>query len=128
MNPIERIEKQYTKKEFPPFGVGDRIRVVLKVIEGDKERLQVFEGDVIARRGRNTNETITVRKISYGVGVERVFPLQSPFIEDIQVVRRGSVRRAKLYYLREKKGKETKIKEKTQTRENKKVGKNQEAK
>ncbi len=125
MNPIERIERQYTKKEFPPFGVGDRVKVILKVIEGDKQRLQVFEGDVIARRGRNTNETITVRKISYGVGVERVFPLQSPFIENIQVVRKGRVRRARLYYLREKKGKATKIKEKTsQNQKSRNAGKN----
>lgn len=108
---MERIEKQQVKKDIPPFNVGDTVRVMVKVIEGDKERIQVFEGNVIARKGRNNRETITVRKISYGVGVERIFPIHSPFIDNIKVVRRGRVRRAKLYYLREKKGKDTRIPE-----------------
>jgi len=112
MNPIERVERQQIQKNIPPFNVGDTVQVFVKVVEGDRERIQVFEGNVIARRGRNTRETITVRKVSYGVGVERIFPIYSPFIEDIKVVRKGRVRRAKLYYLRKKKGRETRIEEK----------------
>lgn len=109
---IERIEKQQIQKSIPPFNIGDTVQVFVKVIEGDRERTQVFEGNVIARRGRNTRETITVRKIAYGVGVERIFPIYSPFVQDIKVIRQGRVRRAKLYYLREKKGRNMRIEEK----------------
>ncbi len=114
MDFISVIEEGY-KKEVPPFNVGDTVRVYTKVIEGDKERLQPFEGVVIAKRGGGTRATFMVRKISFGVGVERIFPLYSPSIDRIEVVRRGSVRRAKLYYLRHKKGKAAKIKEKERT-------------
>lgn len=112
MNPIERVERQQIQKSIPPFNVGDTVQVFVKVVEGDRERTQVFEGNVIARRGRNTRETVTVRKVSYGVGVERIFPIYSPSVQDIKVIRRGRVRRAKLYYLRKKKGRETRIEEK----------------
>lgn len=112
MNPIERIERQQMQKTITPFNIGDLIQVSVKVIEGDRERIQLFEGNVIARRGRNNRATITVRKISYGVGVERVFPLYSPFVEKIKVVKSSSVRRAKLYYIRKKKGRAMRIPEK----------------
>ena len=109
---IERIEKQQIQKRIPPFNIGDTVQVFVKVVEGDRERTQVFEGNVIARRGRNTRETITVRKIAYGVGVERIFPIYSPVVQDIKVIRQGRVRRAKLYYLRGKKGRNMRIEEK----------------
>lgn len=109
---IRVVEEPYLKKELPEFSPGDTVRVSLKVQEGDKERLQVFEGVVIRRRGGGTRSTFTVRKVSYGVGVERTFPLHSPFIERIVVVRKGSVRRAKLYYLRSLKGKAARVKRK----------------
>ena len=115
MNPIiESIERSYQrdKKEIPAFGPGDTLRVAVKVREGDKERLQAFEGVVIARKGEGVSKTFTVRKISNGVGVERIFPLHSPMLESVSVVRRGRVRRAKLFYLRELTGKATRIKEK----------------
>jgi large subunit ribosomal protein L19 len=112
MNTIERIEKQMAQKDIPPFNIGDTVQVFVKVIEGDRERTQVFEGNVIARRGRNNRETITVRKISYGVGVERIFPVCSPSVQNIKVMRQGRVRRAKLYYLRGKKGRTMRIEEK----------------
>jgi large subunit ribosomal protein L19 len=111
MDAISRIEKEQMKKEIPSFRIGDTVRVQVKVIEGNRERLQAFEGIVIARRGKNNRETITVRKVSYGVGVERVFPLHSPFIEGIHVVREGHVRRAKLYYLRGLKGRSARVAE-----------------
>lgn len=110
MNLINAIEEGY-KKEIPLFRVGDMVKVFVKVVEGDKERIQPFEGIVISRRGSNIRETFMVRKVSYGIGVERIFPLHSPVIDRIEVLKRGSVRRAKLYYLREKKGKAAKIKE-----------------
>ncbi|MBI4684182.1 MAG: 50S ribosomal protein L19 [Nitrospirae bacterium] len=110
MNLINAVEQGYMK-EMSAFNVGDTVKVSVKVVEGDKERLQPFEGVVIARRGSGTRETFMVRKISFGVGVERIFPLYSPSIEKIEVIKHGSVRRAKLYYLRGKKGKATKIKE-----------------
>ncbi len=100
------------KKEIPSFRIGDTIRVGIKVIEGDKERLQPFEGIVIARKGTGTREMFTMRKISYGVGVERIFPLYSPMIDSFEVIKEGRVRKAKLYYLRGKKGKAAKVKEK----------------
>lgn len=112
MDAIKMIEESY-KKKIAPFRIGDTIRVSMKIKEGEKERLQTFEGAVIARRGSGTRETFTVRKISYGIGVEKIFPIQSPLIETVRVVKRGVVRRAKLYYLRDKSGKAAKIKEKS---------------
>lgn len=99
------------KKKIPPFGPGDTLKVSIKVIEGEKKRIQHFEGTVISIRGKGIGKTFTLRRISYGVGVERTFPLYSPFIQKIEVTRQGKVRRAKLYYLRQRKGKATKIKE-----------------
>ena len=112
MNPIELIEKEQMKDNLPDFGPGDTVRVHVIVSEGGRERIQVFEGVVLARKGGGINETFTVRRVSYGVGVERVFPLHSPMIANIEVVRRGKVRRAKLYYLRGLRGKAARIKEK----------------
>src|SRR3989338_9128451 len=109
---IDAIEAQYLKKDIPRFDIGDTIDVQLKIVEEGKARVQSFEGIVIARRGSGIRETMTIRKISYGEGVERVFPLHSPAIERIVVVKRGDVRRAKLYYLKKKVGKETKVEEK----------------
>ncbi len=111
MNFVGVVEEGF-KKEIPAFEVGDTVRVYTKVVEGDKERLQPFEGVVIARKGGGARETFMVRKVSFGVGVERIFPLHSPSIDRIRLVRKGAVRRAKLYYLRGKKGKSAKIKEK----------------
>jgi large subunit ribosomal protein L19 len=105
------VEESY-KKEMTEFNIGDTVRVSVKVVEGDKERIQPYDGVVIARHGGSTRETFIVRKISFGVGVERIFPLLSPNIDKIEVLKRGSVRRAKLYYLRGKKGKAAKVKEK----------------
>ncbi len=115
MDAIKVIEEGY-KKEIPPFRVGDTISVSMKIREGEKERVQVFTGICIGRRGSGTRETFMVRKISYGIGVEKVFPVNSPLIEQIKVIRYGDVRRAKLYYLRGKKGKAAKVKEKTLVR------------
>ena len=112
MDLIAELNKQELARELPQVSVGDTVRVHVKVKEGSRERIQVFEGIVIARKHGGIGETITVRRISYGVGVEKVFPLHSPSIETIQVVRRGVVRRAKLYYLRGRVGKRAKIKEK----------------
>src|SRR3989338_1107333 len=113
MNPvINMIEKEQHKKGIPQFRVGDTLKVHLKIVEGEKERIQVVEGIVISKKGRGTRETFTIRKISYGTGVERKFPLHSPSIDKIQVVKSGYVRRAKLYYLRGKKGKAARIEEK----------------
>jgi large subunit ribosomal protein L19 len=107
------IETQKTwLRDIPPFRAGDTLRVNVRVKEGDKERLQAFEGVCIARRGSGVSESFTVRKISNGVGVERIFPVHSPMISDVAVLRRGRVRRAKLYYLRQLTGKATRIKEK----------------
>jgi len=111
MDLIKVVEEGY-KKEVPPFNPGDTVRVYVKVVEGDKERLQPYEGIVIARKGSGARETFMVRKMSFGVGVERIFPVHSPSLDRIEVLKRGDVRRAKLYYLREKKGKDAKIKEK----------------
>ena len=105
------IEKNMPEKEAPSVTVGDTVRVHLKVKEGNRERIQVFEGTVIAKKHGGINETFTVRRISYGVGVEKVFPLYSPVIEKVETVRRGKVRRAKLYYLRDRVGKAAKVKE-----------------
>ena len=106
------VEKPALRKDVPSFAPGDSVRVHVKVREGEKERIQVFAGVVIARRGGGARETFTVRKISSGIGVERIFPLHSPVIDKIEVDRKGAVRRAKLYYLRERKGKAARISEK----------------
>ena len=110
-NVIDAINKENVKENIPEFSVGDTVKVMVKVIEGDKERLQAFEGTVIARKHGGISETFTVRRLSYGVGVEKTFPINSPKVADIIVVRKGSVRRAKLYYLRERTGKAAKVKE-----------------
>jgi large subunit ribosomal protein L19 len=107
------LEKASLKSDLPTFSPGDSVRVHVKVREGEKERIQMFAGVVIARRGGGSRETFTVRKISGGVGVERIFPLHSPIIDRIEVERKGAVRRAKLYYLRARKGKAARIDEKT---------------
>ena len=112
MNIIEILEKEQLKKDIPQFGPGDTVKVHAKIVEGDRERIQVFEGVVIGRQGTGVREMFTVRRISYGIGVERMFPVHSPRIDKIQVVRRGAVRRAKLYYLRKLTGKAARIKEK----------------
>lgn len=108
---IDAINQENLKSSIPAFNVGDTVKVMIKVIEGDKERLQAFEGIVIAKRHGGISETFTVRRLSYGVGVEKTFPIHSPKVADIQVVRRGKVRRAKLYYLRARTGKAAKVKE-----------------
>ena len=111
MNLIQEITKEQLRKDLPNFRPGDTLKVHVKVIEGSRERIQLFEGVVIKRRGGGISETFTVRKISYGVGVERTFPLHTPKIEKIEVARRGKVRRAKLYYLRSLRGKAARIQE-----------------
>ena len=111
MDLINQVEKDYLKEQVPNFSPGDTVRVHLKVTEGSRERIQVFEGVVIKRRGSGLGESFTVRRISYGVGVERVFPLHSPKIERVEVLRRGRVRRAKLYYVRGLRGRAARIKE-----------------
>lgn len=108
---IEAINKENLKPSVPEFAVGDTVKVMIKVIEGDRERLQAFEGIVIARKHGGISETFTVRRVSFGVGVEKTFPIHSPKVADIIVVRKGKVRRAKLYYLRERTGKAAKVKE-----------------
>ena len=111
MDKMKLIESEYLKKDIPAFNVGDTVRVMVKITEADKVRLHPFEGIVIARRGSGTKDNFTVRKVSYGEGIERVFPVHSPSIERIEVIRSGKVQRAKLYYLRGKVGKRaTKIK------------------
>ena len=112
MHPFIETQKEYMRTDLPPFRPGDTLRVNVRVREGDKERLQAFEGVCIARRGSGVSETFTVRKVSNGVGVERIFPVHSPMIGGITVVRRGQVRRAKLYYLRNVSGKSARIREK----------------
>lgn len=117
MNPIVKdLEKQYLDKELPELNPGDTVKVFVRIVEGNKERTQAFEGIIIKKRGSGVGKTITVRKTFQGVGVERVFPVFSPRIEKISVLRRGDVRRAKLYYLRELSGKATRIKEKIEKR------------
>jgi large subunit ribosomal protein L19 len=113
VNTIEEIEAAQLREDIPDFGPGDTVRVHVRVVEGNRERVQMFEGVVIARKGGSgVRSTFTVRKISFGVGVERIFPLHAPIIQEIEVIRRGDVRRAKLYYLRDRVGKATRIKEK----------------
>jgi large subunit ribosomal protein L19 len=111
MNAVNALEKNELRTDLPDFQVGDTARVHVKIKEGDKERIQVFEGIIIARKNGDLRSTFTVRKTSFGQGVERIFPLHSPVIEKIEVVRRGKVRRAKLYYLRNLRGKAARIKE-----------------
>jgi len=112
VNTLDQIEGAQLRDDIPDFGPGDTVRVHVRVIEGGRERTQAFEGVVIARKGGGIRETFTVRKISFGVGVERIFPVHAPIIQTIEVLRRGDVRRAKLYYLRNRVGKATRIKEK----------------
>ncbi len=112
MDIIRDIEKDNMRLDITPFRIGDQVKVHVKVVEGNKERIQVFEGVVTRRRRAGSSSTFTVRKVSYGVGVERVFPLHSPMLSKVEVAREGRVRRAKLYYLRERSGKAAKIKEK----------------
>ena len=111
MNDLQAVESAHVRDDIPPFRAGDTVRVHVRVMEGGRERIQVFEGVVIARRGSGPRATFTVRKISFGVGVERVFPVNAPIIAKIEVIRRGDVRRAKLYYLRDRVGKAARIKE-----------------
>ena len=108
---IKAVEADYLKEQTAPLMIGDYVKVHFKVIEGSRERIQIFEGTVIGKRGAGLCETFTVRRISYGVGVERVFPVHSPNVKDVQVVRYGKVRRSKLYYLRDRVGKAAKVKE-----------------
>lgn len=112
MNIIQRIEQQQINPELPFFTVGDRVKVHYRIIEGNKERIQVFEGDIIRRHGAANRETFTVRKLSSGIGVERTFPVHSPKIDKVDVMRHGAVRRAKLYFLRNKVGKAARLREK----------------
>ena len=112
MNRLDVVEQARMRDDIPDFRPGDNVKVHVRVIEGTRSRIQVFEGVVIARQGGGLRETFTVRKISFGVGVERIFPVHSPIVEQIEVTRRGKVRRAKLYYLRERQGKKARIKEK----------------
>jgi large subunit ribosomal protein L19 len=112
MKSTDLVDNQYLRTDIPQFGPGDEVKVHVKVIEGNKERVQIFQGNVIAISGSGVAETYKVRKVSYGVGVERTFPLHTPTVAKVEVVRRGDVRRAKLYYLRERSGKSAKIKEK----------------
>ena len=111
MNKIQQVEQKYLKKEIPTFAVGDTVKVSVRIAEGEKGRLQAFEGQVIARKGSGTRESFTVRRISYGEGVERTFPLHATSVERVEVIRLGKAKRAKLYYLRKKVGKESKIEE-----------------
>lgn len=111
MSQLLEVEQPYLKDNVPAFRAGDTVNVHVRVVEGNKERIQIFQGVVIARRGGGTRETFTVRKISGGIGVERVFPLHSPNIDQLEVIRRGKVRRAKLYYLRGLRGKAARIEE-----------------
>lgn len=112
MNYIKQFEENNLRKDIPHFNAGDTVKVHVKVREGEKQRIQIFQGVVIARKNGSLRETFTVRKISEGIGVERIFPINSPIIDKIDVVRKGKVRRAKLYYLRDKIGKQARIKEK----------------
>ena len=112
MKSTDLVDNQYIRTDVPDFASGDEVKVHVKVVEGNKEHVQVFQGTVIARQGSGVAETYTVRKLSYGVGVERTFPVHTPTVAKIEVVKRGDVRRAKLYYLRDRVGKAAKIKEK----------------
>ncbi|MDP9226176.1 MAG: 50S ribosomal protein L19 [Actinomycetota bacterium] len=111
MNPTDLVERPHLKSDLPEFRPGDTVRVSVRVVEGERERIQVFEGIVIRQRGSQLSRTFTVRKVSFGVGVERTFPLHSPMIAKIEIASHGDVRRAKLYYLRSRVGKKAKVKE-----------------
>ena len=111
MTIIDQIEKEQLRNDVPSFNIGDTVRVMVKVKEGEKERIQAYEGVVIAKKGSSVRETFTVRRVSFGIGVERTFPLHSPRIEKVIVVRKGKVRRAKIYYIRDLSGKAAKVKE-----------------
>lgn len=111
MNKLDQLESAYVRDDIPDFKAGDTVRVHVRVVEGGRERVQAYEGVVIARSGGGVNDTCTVRKISFGVGVERVFPVNAPIIQKIEVLRKGDVRRAKLYYVRDRVGKSARIKE-----------------
>ena len=111
MDLVKALSSQYMKEELPEMRVGDTVRVHVRIKEGSRERIQVFEGTIIARKGGGIGETITVRRISYGVGCEKVFPVHSPRVVSVETVRKGKVRRAKLYYLRDRFGKAAKVKE-----------------
>ena len=115
MNPTDLVERPYLRTDLPDFRPGDSVRVHVRVVEGERERVQIFEGVVIRRRGSRLSETFTVRKVSAGVGVERLFPVHSPTIASIELIRRGRVRRAKLYYLRALSGKAARIREKRES-------------
>jgi large subunit ribosomal protein L19 len=115
MNPTDLVERPYLRDDQPDFDPGDTVKVHVRVVEGERQRVQIFEGIVIRRRGSKLSATFTVRKMSFGVGVERTFPLHSPMIAKIERVSQGDVRRAKLYYLRDRIGKKAKVKEKRQT-------------
>ena len=112
MNNLEMVERASMRDDIPEFRPGDTVRVNVRVVEGGRERVQAFEGVVIARNGKGVNASFTVRKVSYGVGVERIFPVHAPIVQSIEVTRRGDVRRSKLYYLRDRVGKAARIKEK----------------
>ena len=112
MEKIKAFVSEQLKTEVPQFNIGDGVKVYVKIVEGEKERIQMFEGTVIAKHGGGISETFTVRRVSYGVGVEKTFPIHSPNVEKIEVIRKGKVRRAKLYYLRDRVGKAAKVKEK----------------
>ena len=116
MNTLDALDADSLRDDIPDFRPGDTVKVHVRVVEGNRSRIQVFQGVVIRRQGGGIRETFTVRKVSFGVGVERTFPVHTPVIEDIKVVTRGDVRRAKLYYLRELRGKKAKIKEKREVR------------
>ena len=112
MRKIERLQKENVRLDLPNFGPGDTVKVHVKIKEGEKERIQAFQGVVISKRKGSSNATFTVRKVSYGIGVERIFPMYSPVIDKIEVITRGRVRRAKIYYLRKLRGKAARIREK----------------
>ena len=112
MNTLDQVEAAFLRDDIPEFGPGDTVRVHVRVVEGGRERVQAYEGVVISRKGGGVRESFTVRKVSFGVGVERIFPVHAPIIQKIEVLRRGDVRRAKLYYLRERTGKAARIQEK----------------
>jgi large subunit ribosomal protein L19 len=111
MNALKLIAAESVKSDLPQFEIGDTVRVHVNIREGERERIQMFEGTVIARRGSGVSETFTVRRVSYGVGVERVFPINSPNVQGVDIIRKGRVRRSKLYYLRDRVGKAAKVKE-----------------
>ena len=112
MDFLKKISESSLKSTLPEFNVGDTVKVDVQITEGERTRIQVFEGTVIAKKGNGISETFTVRKVSYGFGVERVFPMHSPSVKDVKVIRKGRVRRSKLYYLRERVGKAAKVKQK----------------